>query len=133
MNKEDERVMPQQYPTQSQIQDKLLLCMEISSTKISPQKLVSRKVLLQLWCEFVETVMDINGNLLEYRHLMKRPKYKDKWGIQYGIEVRLLAQGMPDWVDGTDTIFFVKKMDISVDCLKDATYVRVVCNVWPHK
>ena len=35
------------------------------------------------------------GKLLEYRHLMKNPKYKKIWGNSFGNEVGRLAQGMP--------------------------------------
>ena len=53
--------------------------------------------------------MDVNGNLLEYRHVMKREEYRDIWGKSYGNELGRLAQGIGDNIQGTDTIFFLKK------------------------
>ena len=35
------------------------------------------------------------GELLEYRHLIKRPKHKKTWGYSFGNEIGRLAQGMP--------------------------------------
>ena len=45
------------------------------------------------------------GDLLEYRHLMKRPKYRVIWGASFRNEIGQLAQGMKGRVDGTDTVF----------------------------
>ena len=77
--------------------------------------------------------MDINGDLLEYQYLIKRPEYKNEWGLQYGNEVGRLAQGIPGRVEGTDTMFFVHKKEIPVERLRDATYAQVVCDVQSHK
>ena len=49
--------------------------------------------------------MDVNGDLLEYRHLMKGEEYRDIWGKSYGNELGRLAQGIGDNIKGTDTIF----------------------------
>ena len=49
--------------------------------------------------------MDVNGDLLEYRHLIKRVEYRNIWGEAYGNELGILAQGIGDNIRGTDTIF----------------------------
>ena len=47
----------------------------------------------------------MNGELLEYRHLMKRVEYRKIWGKAYGNELGRLAQGIGDNIKVTDTIF----------------------------
>lgn len=89
---------------------------------------------MQLLCEMANAVLDSEtGELMEYRHLMKKPKYKDIWGKAFGNEVGRLAQGMPGRVKGTDTINFIPKDTIPQDRWKDVTYARVCCNYRPEK
>jgi hypothetical protein len=59
------------------------------------------------------------GNLLEYPHLMKDPKYKDVWTKSFGTEIRILTKT-------TETIFFIRKEDIPSDRMGDETYARIV-------
>ena len=44
---------------------------------------------------------------MEYRHLIKNPKYSTIWRKAYGKELGQLAQGIPGTVQGTDTMVFV--------------------------
>ena len=45
-------------------------------------------------------ILDVDtGKLLEYRHLMKHPKYKDVWTKSFGTKIRRL-------VTTTETLFF---------------------------
>jgi hypothetical protein len=47
---------------------------------------------LQFLCVFAYAVLDDNtGDLLEYRHLMKHPKYKNTWTASFSKEIRPLA------------------------------------------
>ncbi len=46
------------------------------------------------------------GKLMEMRHLLVNPKYKDLWGKSYTKELGRLMQGVPG-VTGTDTIIFI--------------------------
>ena len=73
------------------------------------------------------------GKLLEYRHLIKRPEYKDEWNHPYGNKIGRLAQGMKGRVEGTDTINFIHKHDIPKDRRKYCTYGKINCNVRPPK
>jgi hypothetical protein len=43
-----------------------------------------------------------------------------------------LAQGMPGQVEGTNTIFFIKKSKIPADRKGDVKYVSYVCNYRPE-
>ena len=59
--------------------------------------------------------MDRNGDMLEYRHLMKRDEYKEIWGHGYGNKIGRLAQGMPGRVDRSDTMHFIHKHEVPRD------------------
>ena len=55
------------------------------------------------------------GELKEYRHLMKKPKYRNLCGNSYAKEIGRLAQGMPGQVTGNNTIFFINNKDVPAD------------------
>ena len=72
----------QQHKVRTLTQDFMLQCMEIPGFKppLTPKQAASRKYLLQFLRNLAYTVLDNKtDNLLEYRHLMKHPKYKDTW------------------------------------------------------
>ena len=52
------------------------------------------------------------GELIEYRHLIKHPKYKQPWKYSFGNEIGCLAQGMPGRNNGTDTIHCINKNEV---------------------
>ena len=117
-------------------QDVMLMTMEISSTSklIMPKNAASRKYPLEFLCELAGAVLDGDtGELMEYRHLMKHPKYRQVWGYAFGTEIGRLAQGLKGRVEGTDTFFFIHKHEVPRDRLKDVTYDRICCNVRPEK
>jgi hypothetical protein len=60
------------------------------------------------------------GDLLEYRHLLKNPKYKDMWSQSFSKEIRQLATT-------TKTISFLTKSEIPQAQRKDITYGCIVC------
>eukprot|EP00804_Cyclotella_cryptica_P008215 CCRYP_015150-RB/>CCRYP_015150-RB protein AED:0.19 eAED:0.17 QI:0/0/0/1/0/0/2/0/720 len=76
---------------------------------------------------------DDTGELMEYRHLIANPKYRDAWTSAYGKELGRLAQGLPGTVAGTNTIVFISKADIPSDRWRDVTYGRIVANFCPEK
>ena len=87
----------------------------------SPRQAASRTFPLQFLCDLAYAVLDDDtGDLLEYRHLIKHPKYKDTWSNSFGKEIRRLATT-------TETIFFISKTDIPQDRKGDETYGRIVC------
>jgi hypothetical protein len=76
---------------------------------------------------FAQAVLDDEtGDLLEYRHLLKHPKYKDVWSKSFGKEIWRLATT-------TETIAFKSKQKIPTTCRKDITYGRIVCTYHPEK
>ena len=72
------------------------------------------------------------GELMEYRHLLKNPKYREIWGHSYGNELGRLMQGMPGRVEGTNTLFAIRKEDIPAARWRDVTYGRIVVSFRPE-
>ena len=95
----EEQIQPT-YQTRSRTrirsltQDTLLTTIELSTSEVSNRSLASRKFPLKLLCEWAGAIMDKNGEMLEYRHLIKRPEYQEVWEKSYGNEIGRLAQGM---------------------------------------
>jgi hypothetical protein len=68
--------------------------MEIPGYKapFTAQQAALRKYPLQFLCNLAYAVLNNQtGNLLEYRHLMKHPKYKDVWTKSFRTEIRCLT------------------------------------------
>jgi hypothetical protein len=70
---------------------------------------------------------------LEYRALLKHPKFKKAWSISAANEFGRLAQGVGGRVKGTDTIRFIRKSEVPSDRFKDVTYIKMVCQVRTEK
>ena len=68
-------------------------------------------------------VMDAeSGKLLNYKQLMRHPKYKGKWQISSANEFGRLANGVGGRIKGTNTITFIRMQDVPKDRMKDVTY-----------
>ena len=65
------------------------------------------------------------GDMLEYRHLVKIPKYREVWSKAFGKEIRRLAQGLSGTVEGTNTLFFVPFDKVPKHERKNITYARI--------
>ncbi len=108
--------------TRTITQEVLLQMTDVSGNgrAIMAKSAASRKFSMQFLCDYANAVLDgKTGELLEYRHLIARPKYKQAWGASFGNEIGRLAQGMPGRVKGTDTMFFVDKSRVPNDrCLR---------------
>jgi len=60
-----------------------------SDGAITAKSAASRKYPMQFLCDYVNAVLDgETGELLEYRHLIACPKYKQVWGALFGNEIR---------------------------------------------
>ena len=66
--------------TRSITQELMMAAVEMSTAQAGLRNLASRKSPIQMLCEMVVSIMDVNGDLLEYRHLMKREEYQKIWG-----------------------------------------------------
>ena len=86
---------------------------------LTPRSTASRKFPKKFLSKMAAAVLDDDtGELMEYQHLMKNPKYKKIWGNSFGNEVGRLAQGMLGRISeekGTNTMFFVKQDEIPQD------------------
>jgi hypothetical protein len=137
----DEPSTQPRYATRSQKQlrgsptvDTMLTMMELSNQPITPQRLASRQFPLQFLHEVAGAVMDVEtGDMLEYRHLLKNPKYRETWSKALGKEIGRLAQGQKGIVEGTDALFFIPKSEVPPERLRDITYARICANYRPEK
>jgi hypothetical protein len=118
-----------QHKVRSITQDCLFHMMETPSMvqPFTAKQASARKYPLQFLCDFAYAVLDDEtGDLLEYRHLLKHPKYRDVWSKSFGREIRRLATT-------TETIAFVAKQQIPQQRRKDITYGRIVCDFRSEK
>ncbi len=84
--------------------------------------------------EAANTVLDQDTEqLLEYRQLLKHPRFKDVWNKLAADEFRRLAQGIGGRIKGTDTIQFIHTHEILADRLQDVTYIKFMCTVQNKK
>jgi hypothetical protein len=108
--------------------------MELTGASISPQQLAGIQFPMQFLCEVAGAVMDEEtGDMLEYRHLINRPKYRDTWPKAFGKEIGRLAQGQKGVVEGTNSIFFIPYDEVPGDRKKDITYAQICANYRPEK
>ncbi len=64
---------------------------------------------------------------------MKSPNYRNLYKNSYSKELGHLAQGIPDVVKGTNTIFFNNRADVPAERWKEVTYRRVNVEYRPEK
>ena len=82
----------------------------------------------------VHAVLDQEtGKLLEYRQLLKHPRFRDIWNRSGADEFGRLAQGIKGRVKATDTIRFIHKHEVPADRFKDVTYIKFVCTIRTEK
>ena len=82
--------------------------------------------------EAAHSVLDHDtGQLLEYRQLLKNPKFKEIWTRSAADEFGRLAQGIGGRIKSIHTIHFIHKREIPADRLKDVTYI--VCLQRPNR
>ena len=98
------------------------------------QLLNIRRAILNLPDDFHANVIidDETGEALEFRDLIKNPKFRDTWMHSYANEIGRLTQGIRD-IPGTETMKFIYKHEIPKDRLRDVTYGRIVCTYRPQK
>jgi hypothetical protein len=73
------------------------------------------------------------GQYLNYKQLIRDPKYKEIWSTSVANEFGRLAQGVGGRVQGTNTIFFICKDQVPKDRIKDVTYISYGCEIKPNK
>ena len=96
----------------------------------TPLQAPRMKYSLEFLTDFSGSVLDAETReLIEYCHLIQRPKYKDKWGYSFRNKIERLAQGMPGQNNGTNALLFVHTDKVPEDRWKEMTYGKIVCNV----
>ena len=74
------------------------------------------------------------GSLLNYKQLMRDPKYKKNWSTLSANEFGHLANGVGDRIKNpTNTIKFIRNKDITSSRKKNVTYGSFVCNLRNEK
>ncbi len=79
------------------------------------------------------SVMGVNGELLEYRHLIANQTTSVTWQHSYGNKIGCLAQKILGCNTGTNTIIFIKKNQVPQNRAKDMTYDLITCLIRPEK
>ena len=112
----------------------MLACAIVAQLNATPKALSQCRLLIAMINAVINAVLDKDtGELMEYRRLMKNPKYRPLYRNSYAKELGHLTQGMPGLADDTNTIFFIPKKDVSFDRWHDVTYGRIVVNYRPEK
>ena len=97
------------------------------------RKLAKRLIRVENEVHQAMAVMDqATGKMLNYRQLLKDPKYRAEWLTSAANEFGRLAQGIRD-IKGTNTIHIIHKSEIPEERFKDVTYGNFVCTVRPEK
>ncbi len=100
---------------------------------VSPLQMLQRKLPMTWFFKMANSVIEDNGELLEYHNLIANPKTRAVWAHLYGNKIGHLAQGMPGWNTGTNTIFFICRDQVPCDRTKDVTYGLITCLIRPKK
>ncbi len=100
----------QQQRVQMLTQDVLFHMMDVQPEGLpqpfKPRQAARGNYPFQFLCNFTYAVLgDKTGDLLEYHHLLKHPKYKNVWSQSFGKEIGRLATV-------TNTIAFLTKQEI---------------------
>eukprot|EP00804_Cyclotella_cryptica_P002823 CCRYP_009357-RB/>CCRYP_009357-RB protein AED:0.24 eAED:0.24 QI:0/0/0/1/0/0/2/0/561 len=111
-------------------QETILHLLHYNRMPLTPQQAAIRRFPRDTLSAILDTD---TGELLEYRHLIKNPKYRTIWKNTYGKELGCLAQGIPVTVHGTNTIVFIAPNQIPPTCGKDVTYGRICAHFRPEK
>ena len=116
--------------TRSIAQEAMLTCANVIQLPISPRKLALRKYP----SEMINAVLNQEtGEMMEYRQVMKTPKYRELYEKEYAKELGRLAQGTLGLTGGTKKICFINKGEVPPDRWQDVTYGRILVNYRPEK
>jgi hypothetical protein len=76
---------------------------------VTLKQMAQCKLPMKRLCKKANSVMGVNGELLEYRHLIANKTTRSTWQHSYGNKIGRLAQGMPGCNTGTNTIVHQEK------------------------
>ena len=114
---EDDDEPPNFRVTRASRRRQLLAMTEMSGSCPTARQASARRFPAKFITDFAQAVLDEDtGELLEYRQLIKNPKYEADWKHSFGNEIGRLAQGMPGGLaKGTNTLFFIHRKEIPKD------------------
>jgi hypothetical protein len=78
------------------------------------------------------SVLGVNGELLEYRHLIANQTTRATWQHSYGNKIGCLIQGMLGGNTSPNNIVFIKKNQVYQNRAKDVTYGLITCMIRPE-
>ena len=109
--------------------------MNIHSNKRKFRRLTRRMERLENEVQEAMAVMDQEtGKMMNYRQLIRNPKYKEVWSKSSANEFGRLANGIGGRIKNpTNTIKFIKESQVPKDRRKDVTYGQFVCSIRPEK
>ena len=85
----------------------------------APRMAASRKYPMQCLCNYANAVIDNKtGEIMEYQHLLKDPKHRERWQRSFSNKIRRLAMT-------TETKKFLVKAEIPQERRCDITYARI--------
>ena len=107
----------------------MFACADVMQLTMSPRKLAGRKFPLKI----INAVLnEETGEIIEYRQVIKNPKYRKLYEKSFSKEIGRLAQGMPGQAEGTGKNIFIDKANVPVDRWREVTYVRIVLSYKPE-
>ena len=84
------------------------LASAIAGLSVKAKQALQQRFPLTFFCALAAAVLDgATGELMEYRHLIRHPKYKQPWKYLFVNEVGCLTQCIPGRSNGIDTIHFI--------------------------
>jgi hypothetical protein len=98
---------------------------------VTPKQMAQCKLPMKWSCKMTNSVLGVNRELLEYRHLIANQTTRATWQHSYGNKIGRLAQGMPGCNTSTNTIFIIKKNQAPQNRAKDVTYGLITCLIRP--
>ncbi|MDH5650207.1 MAG: hypothetical protein OEY67_11205, partial [Gammaproteobacteria bacterium] len=129
-----ENLPPRRHNRATRSEDLANLLFAIDSMADCYVKVPPEQAKLEVHTDVANAVLDEEtGKMLNYRDLLRHPKYKEDWSKSSANEFGRLAQGVGGRVEGTETIFFIHKHQVPSDRFKDVTYASFVCTVRPQK
>ncbi len=129
------RSRTRQSSSASNIARALCAAAVVTGGTLAPQVVAARQYPMQVIAEMANAVLDKEtGDMLEYRQLLKNPKYRPDWSLSSANEFGRLCNGIGGRIKNpTNTMFFVNKTDVPQERFKDVTYGKFVCVVRPQK
>jgi hypothetical protein len=100
---------------------------------VTPKQMAQRKLPIKWLCKMANSVMGVNGELLDYHHLIANQTTRATRQHSYGNKIGSLAQGMPGCNTITNTIVFIKKNQVLQNRAKDVNYGLIICLIRPQK